>query len=177
MLIVSMLLMVLFVNAQWETKYFVDDFGDPTEESYKTFTVVGKFSNSATLNSECIFIFIDNGEYLKIEVYEYCNKKASFDRDLTNIKIKTPSGEVIEMPWILIDKNYIAFCNDKNNFIKVNLRYYTKILKILSEKGDFKMIFSDKALVVFPNLQGLPPYLAPGTNKDLSSYLINFTIE
>lgn len=44
----------------WEIRYFVDDFGQPTNEGYITteYSIYGKFSNTATENSDLRVVFI-----------------------------------------------------------------------------------------------------------------------
>lgn len=42
----------------WKVSYYVDDFGEPTKEGYVFTRCTGKFSNSATTNSELGVEFI-----------------------------------------------------------------------------------------------------------------------
>jgi hypothetical protein len=56
----------------WQIRYFVDKFGDPTEEPYITTTIEGTFSNSATRNSELTaVIFVSEKDEFAFELYEY----------------------------------------------------------------------------------------------------------
>jgi hypothetical protein len=58
-LTLGMMLLIASTNySQWTENYYVDDFGDKTEESYKQLTAYGTFSNSATQDSKLIGSFI-----------------------------------------------------------------------------------------------------------------------
>ena len=84
-------------NAFWEIQYFVDDFGDPTEDSYLVSRAMGTFSNSVVTDAELeVFIFFNpacsNDDYISsfgFRLYEYETTKAMFlsTEDLT-LKIK-----------------------------------------------------------------------------------------
>lgn len=55
----------------WEQKFYVDDFGDATTESYITIQTEGTFSNSATEGSDLrVVLIVDDGD-LRIDLYEY----------------------------------------------------------------------------------------------------------
>jgi len=57
-------------NSIWKAKYFVDDFGDQTDDGYITTNLKGTFSNSATTNSKLGVRFIID-ETVAIKLYEY----------------------------------------------------------------------------------------------------------
>ena len=57
-------------NSIWKVKYYVDDFGDFTDNGYITTDVLGKFSNSATTNSELGVRFIIDDD-VAIKLFEY----------------------------------------------------------------------------------------------------------
>ena len=59
-----------FSESIWATKYFVDDFGDPTNKPYFSTFVNGVFSNSATTNSKLGVSFIITDE-VAIKLFEY----------------------------------------------------------------------------------------------------------
>ena len=66
------MMLTLTTLAQWETEYYVDDFGEPTGESFQYFDVVGVFSNSATTNSDCGFLIKhDEGDNYSVSIYPY----------------------------------------------------------------------------------------------------------
>lgn len=56
----------------WEIKYYVDDFNDPTDEKYASCFCTGVFSNTATTNSPLIVQFLVD-YYVCIKLYEYGN--------------------------------------------------------------------------------------------------------
>lgn len=92
-------------DIHWTEEYYVDDFGDPTDESYIRGVFEGKFSNSATSGSDltvCFFMpkHLDSASYdmFSIRLLEYGNHKASFigcDYLDVTIKVKV-DGEVYE---------------------------------------------------------------------------------
>lgn len=76
--------------SQWEKKYYVDDFGDKTEDYYYSMITEGTFSNSATQDSELIGAFIHNeGKSLLVKVYEYGRSLAtSTKHTFETVKVK-----------------------------------------------------------------------------------------
>lgn len=128
------MMLSLSLNAQWETKYYVDDFGDPTDQSYETFLADGKFSNSATINSDAMYHFVKDENGLVVYVYEYKSRKATNINDVfTTVKIKTPSGKVKTFDKILFSKKGYLYFNE----IQTN-----ELVETLKEKGDYTMVFS-----------------------------------
>lgn len=81
---------------EWETNFYVDDFGDPTEESYSRVFCQGTFSNSATSNSELTVKVLDDGEYITISLYEYNRgsgaRVGDYDGSLGEIQYKLSNG-------------------------------------------------------------------------------------
>ena len=59
----------------WEKRFFVDDFGDPTDQAYYTTRMYGTFSNSATTNSlaEATILVDPSNEDASVAIilYEY----------------------------------------------------------------------------------------------------------
>ena len=69
------ILSLTFLNANWGVSNYVDEFGDPTAESYLHKTIYdGKFSNSATTNSELKVHFLVEKDEVNIQLYEYGSK-------------------------------------------------------------------------------------------------------
>lgn len=61
-------------TGMWSVKYYVDDFGEPTKTGYITNTtyIKGKFSNTATQNSELnVDFLINSSSNISIMLYEY----------------------------------------------------------------------------------------------------------
>ena len=78
-------------DAQWVENYYVDDFGDKTNQKYESFVAKGTFSNSATQNSEAQYTFVKDEKSVLINVYEYgrslaSNTDAITEKILENLK-------------------------------------------------------------------------------------------
>ena len=119
-------------NAQWTTKFYVDDFGEPTSDSYESMISEGVFSNSATQNSKALYAFIKNNETLTIKVLEYGRSLAtSTEATFETVKIKTPTG-VVEIKKVFFSKSgRLYFSKDSFN----------QVAEAISESGDYIMIF------------------------------------
>ena len=63
----------------WSEKYFVDSFGDPTDQRYIITQVEGVFSNIVATNSPLkvqVMVYVEKDKpRLRIEMYEYGNSK------------------------------------------------------------------------------------------------------
>jgi len=55
----------------WETSYFSDEFGDPTEDSFYFNEGSGTFSNSATRSSPLDVIVIYDEDFIRFHLYKY----------------------------------------------------------------------------------------------------------
>ena len=78
----------------WEIQYFVDEFGNKTNEPYITTTVHGTFSNSATENSRLRVTFIiSSRESIGIQLFEYDrNNPVKGYRNKYNIHVLDSKG-------------------------------------------------------------------------------------
>ena len=84
----------------WNTAYYVDSFGDPTDEAYMYAVVDGTFSNTATMGSKVqVVIYYSNnitmpyGDTFSFRLLEYGDHKATFSKyDDVNIQIKDSWG-------------------------------------------------------------------------------------
>lgn len=149
-----LLLLALFtistITAQWETKYYVDEFGDLTKDKYETFMSEGVFSNSAIQNTKAIYRFIKDDELLTINVFEYGSSLAtSIEATFEEVKIKGPNR--IET----IKKVFFS----KEGSLYFNKKLFTTIKKFISSPGDYTMIFKRTG------------------SYSSSSYKVKFTIE
>lgn len=83
----------------WRINYFIDEFGDYTEDGYiTTDTQYGTFSNSATRNDELAWIPIISGSEISFVLYEYERYQVtghSYSPDKYKISIKKEDGSVI----------------------------------------------------------------------------------
>ena len=122
--------------AQWETKYYLDDFGDPTEQSYKVMVSKGTFSNSATENSELsgVFIWDEKDENLTIKVYEYNRSLATkIEAKFISVLIKDAKGEVHTIKRVFFLKGGMVYFSKKT---------YKQLMGVFNQKGKFTMIFT-----------------------------------
>jgi len=132
-LTVLVLLLSLNSFAQWEKRFYVDDFGDATTQGYETFTANGTFSNSATQNSTASYKFIKDATSIIINVYEYGSSLAtSIDATFEEVKIKQPSGAVVTVQGAFFSKGgYLLFSKKK----------FTELKDAISSKGKYILIF------------------------------------
>lgn len=87
-------------NGIWKINYYVDSFGDPTNEGYITNSdiIVGTFSNSATTDSELgVSFLITNKDDIAIKLYEYMNNNPVKDDGLYVVSIKDSSNKTYSL--------------------------------------------------------------------------------
>ena len=139
------------VNAQWKTSFYVDDFGEPTKDSYEYFSTLGTFSNSATQNSKAKYTFIRSGDAITINVYEYERSLAtSIEGTFETVKLRKPNKEVV-----LVKKAFFT----KSGKLYFSKKSYTELNEAIQTSGDYIMIFDKTG------------------NYSNSNYKIKFTIE
>ena len=120
-------------EAQWKTKYYVDDFGDPTDQKYESMTATGFFNNSATTKSEATYSFVKDEKSLLINVYEYGRRLASnVEATFEVVKIKQPSGDVVTIQNVFFTKS------GKLYFSKSN---FEQIVDAIKDSGSYTMVF------------------------------------
>ena len=127
------LILTLSINAQWETKNYVDEFGDDTEQTYKSLVSEGTFSNSATINSDLIgnFTWDEEQEMFYITLYEYGSKKATqIASRFVYVKIKDNDSKVHKLK-AFFSKDGILLFTKKN---------YKKIKPFLETPGSYKLV-------------------------------------
>jgi hypothetical protein len=124
----------LTTQAQWKLGYYVDEFGDKTEESYMRMRALGTFSNSATQKSKCVYDFVDSGESMELHVREYGSSMATDTKStFETVKIKTPSGEVKLIKNVFFSKSGILLFHKDT---------YAQIKSILMEEGRYVIVFN-----------------------------------
>ena len=137
--------LVLTASAQssifdnWETHQSLDEFDEPTGESYKSVMVQGTFSNSATVSSKCTYYLLAKDTSFTIGVFEYSSHAARFDAGFGEIKIKTPSKEVHTLKCYLSEGGAAIFFYDENE--KHN--DLGRLLEVLTESGEYMVVFSE----------------------------------
>lgn len=86
-------------NKIWESIYYVDEFGDRTNEKYiiNSKDIIGEFSNSATERS-CLSvnILIDDSTRISLRLYEYCNNNPVKGKDRYIVYVKNADGSTYE---------------------------------------------------------------------------------
>ena len=109
----------------WEIKYFVDDFGDPTNTGYITTKelIVGSFSNSATSNADLLAKFIiKDSSNVGLKLYEYkSNVVKAYSTKSYSVIIKDSEGNKHSMTSKIYkggDRLYIDDSYKKNHISK-----------------------------------------------------------
>jgi len=91
-------------NSDYIVKYYVDNFGDPTDHKYLYSVVTGKFSNSATKDSLLLVGVLISDYEISFELNEYGdNQVAGSDYTSYVFMMKFPDGHVFQKT-VKIDK-------------------------------------------------------------------------
>ena len=122
--------------AQWNTEYYVDEFGEKTNETFYYFDAVGVFSNSATTNSDCGFFVKrddDEGSYtISIYPYNRDSRESWTSSTFQDIKLKKPSGDVETLSGFCYKKGQVLFSEEDYPILKDAISQsgeYTFLLK------------------------------------------------
>ena len=114
-------------NGIWEIKYYVDDFGDPTDTGFITNTdlIKGTFSNSATTNSLLYAYFLVNGKGdIAVKLFEYGSSEVNaYSTEYYEVKVKDSNGTVHSLPATIFeggDRLYIDSAARKNKISKMH---------------------------------------------------------
>ena len=127
----------------WELKYYVDEFKEPTEEWYITNSEPfrGEFSNTATEGSEVAVILLIDQEVLSIVLYEYGTnqvKNIFYNDDIDyNITVRLPDGTDYETTGFMYGKNKAG------DRIFIESPGKDDILEALQGTGELKFIVQD----------------------------------
>jgi len=134
--------------AQWKTEYYVDDFGEPTEDTFEYFDAIGVFSNSATTNSECgYFIKHDRDqEIYSISIYPYnrSSKESWVGSTFQNVKLKRPEGDVLTLNSFCYKKGRVIFSKEDYPLFKDAISepgQYTFLLRYIGKYSESKYMF------------------------------------
>ena len=129
----------------WMIKYFVDDFGDPTDQGYIGSQywkdVKGTFSNSATSNSNLnVFIMIRSSRDISVKLYEYAgnNPVKAYSTDEYSISIKDSNGIKHSLTGIIYeggDRIYFDRGSNKNHISKMH--------NILMNEGEVSVVITE----------------------------------
>jgi hypothetical protein len=127
----------------WKIGYFVDEFGDPTENGYISNSnyISGVFSNSATSNSNLNSLFlISKKSRVALQLYEYAGRnpvKAYSTKDYSII-VKDGSGEKHSMKGTMYeggDRIFFDRSSGKNHISKMH--------NILMNGGNITVVLKD----------------------------------
>ncbi len=126
----------------WEVKYFVDEFGDPTNNGYITTKelISGNFSNSATNNASLLAQFlIKDSAHVALKLYEYeSNVVKAYSSKKYSVKIKDNKGEKYLMTCSIYkggDRVYFDESYKKNHISKFH--------KLLIKGGNLTVVITD----------------------------------
>ena len=84
----------------WKIAYYVDEFGDKTNEKYVRADLSGTFSNTATNGSKLNVSFLIDSDSFDIKLFEYGDNlvKNSYSRsEKYVVKVKADDGETITL--------------------------------------------------------------------------------
>lgn len=125
-------------SSMWQIDYYVDEFNEATDEGYISNSTyfLGKFSNSATTDSNLLVeVLVDNTD-VNFFLYEYgrslVKNSSSYNDETYNIKMKTADGKVTTFTGTL------ACGNDR---ITIDQDYVPEVVKALSQKGNTTTTF------------------------------------
>ena len=126
----------------WEIKYFVDEFGDPTNTGYITTKelISGSFSNSATNNADLLAQFlIKDSANVGLKLYEYkSNVVKAYSTKSYSVIIKDSEGKKHSMTCRIYkggDRIYLDDSYKKNHISKFH--------NLLVKGGDLTIIITD----------------------------------
>lgn len=112
----------------WNVKYYVDSFGDPTDEAYITQRGVssGKFSNSATTNSRLSWYFLIDADSVSIKMMEYGSYPVGYGDYV--MEVKDVDGKVWEFKLtggsdrVTIAKSHSSYYSQDDDFISIMMQ-------------------------------------------------------
>jgi hypothetical protein len=133
------LLSLTTLHAQWEDQFMTDDFGDPTDEKFRSMINYGTFSNSATTNSKAMYGIVDNYDYLAIMVFEYGDSPArSIEDTFETVLMKKPDGTVITYKNVVFSTTGTLIFKKRKNEEK---SLYHRFLKDITDSGTYAIAF------------------------------------
>jgi len=144
-LLLGMVAFTFSMNAQlnydkWETVVTTDNFGDPTGESVSRIFGKGVFSNSATSNSELIVKFVDWGDAMTLDLYEYGRTpgaSVSYKSVFGVINIKQDDGTVVQVKAFANKNGGLYFSDDDYVSLMEVINGDSSVLKIQFDERDF----------------------------------------
>jgi len=120
--LVASLMLSVSSYAQWEMGEYVDEFGSKTGETYLYQTCLGIFSNSATINSKCLYDIehMVSSKLIGITIYPYGRNvpESWYDDTFQTAKIKKPSGDIVSIEVFCIDGMIYLDGEEYNQFME-----------------------------------------------------------
>lgn len=113
----------------WSVGYYVDEFKESTNEPYAHTTIYGRFSNSATTDSDLKVKFLIDKEDIRIQLYEYAMEHPIKGKGFIKFKAKNNLGKIIEF------KTYNNASGDNSLDSGIS---YDKFIKYINESNTIK---------------------------------------
>lgn len=109
-------------SSLWETKYYVDNFGDKTDKKYQVFIdEKGKFSNSATSGSELFARTLIDDTNIRFDLFEY-GRGQSVGKALGSarytLSVKS-DNETLTYSLVAYEKALALEKKDRNRFLSM----------------------------------------------------------
>ena len=104
----------------WTIKYYVDNYGIPTDKKYVETSFVGAFSNSATTGNLCVGLFrVNDSDRIEIDIYEYGEYIASgFGvEDTYYLTVKDDNDNVLATAEAWLGDDRFTIRNNANDII------------------------------------------------------------
>lgn len=114
----------------WGIGYYVDDFGDQTDEAYVSTDIMGTFSNSATTNSALGVRFLIDKNSIRIQLYEYARNHPIKGEGTVVFTARDAKGT---------QYSFETFNNDGGDNTALGDSYNT-IMELLKSGGQIKFI-------------------------------------
>jgi hypothetical protein len=119
----------------WKTKFYVDDFEEKTNERYVTNSdiILGKFSNSATENSDLAVIFlINNKDNISIMLFEYLHNNPVKNNGYNTVLVQDKDG----------NRYKLRASNHSDRVTLSDSQYYDKTGNKVLEKSHARMLYN-----------------------------------
>lgn len=93
------------IKSNWEIDYYIDDFGDKTDDAFVRGEFTGTFSNSATTASNLtIYVYFDpRFDSTRIKLIEYDYHLATFNTNYDTVVLKTKDTNGTTKNYVLND--------------------------------------------------------------------------
>ena len=133
-------------------KYFVDEFGDPTDSGYiASETLEGKFSNSATTDSQLLAYFIIDDSDISLKLFEYGSQvvKGSISRITCYTSIKH-NGVKLD--------GYLVANNNQDRFV-------------FNYEGKKRMENAEKGIEELKKISSINGFLIGGASQNSKNFI------